>query len=156
MTATTASCSTSPSETPPSDTVLQGLRRTVSSPFEHALVTAMQAAQWKARSETSETRGADPSELAVGTGIEIERRCRVFDTPVDVTVCTGTVAPTASARMAIMPGCLSIRQYAPTCRSLLTRSARLVTNMDSALPYPRQNSVTCSTASFEPRRLPKL
>ena len=101
MTATTASCSTSPSETPPSDTVLQGLRRTVSSPFEHALVTAMQAAQWKARSETSETRGADPSELAVGTGIEIERRCRVFDTPVDVTVCTGTVAPTASARMAI-------------------------------------------------------
>lgn len=67
------------------------LARTASSPFEHAVVAAIRATYWKA---SSNTHGRpDRAALAAGVAIEIERRCRVFETPVTVTLCRGRVAP---------------------------------------------------------------
>lgn len=101
MTITTQDSIENTGETPVSNTVMRDIGRNVTDSFEHALVTSMQAATWKARTSTAGPERSDSDALVIGTGIEIERRCRLFDTPVEITVCTGTVKPTSSARMSV-------------------------------------------------------
>ena len=81
-------------------TLFRDLTRSVTTAFEHALVAGLRAAVWKHNTGTDTGPETSHAALVIGTGIEIERRCRVFDTPVTIAVCTGTVSPSPSARMA--------------------------------------------------------
>lgn len=67
------------------------------SPFEHVIATALRATYWKASADTSSNRGKNSDDLVVGVAVEIERRCRVFDTPVTITIHDGIVTPTVDA-----------------------------------------------------------
>lgn len=77
----------------------QSLPWSGSTAFERALDSAIQAARWKHRQATDTGPEATQDGLTIATGIEIERRCRAFETPVAISVCNGTVTPSASAQM---------------------------------------------------------
>lgn len=80
------------------DPGIERSRDDAASRIEQTLWRAVHAAHWKSedrpRSDPKTSRG-----IAVGTAIEIDRRCRVFDTPIEITVCSGAVSPTSSAKM---------------------------------------------------------
>jgi DNA modification methylase len=69
------------------------LSRRADGAVETVLVTALRAAIWKTGEEGGPVAAGETEKLTVGTAIEVERRLRVYNTPADIQIYSGTVKP---------------------------------------------------------------